>query len=814
MSKYHNFHDTVDQIISYGIEKEILHLYVSAGKCSGIQISINNKPVLNFGSCSYLGLEFHQALKEGAQQAIEKYGTQFSSSRAYVSLGLYKELEGLLQKIFDAPVVITPTTTLGHIACIPVIVHDSDAVIMDHQLHNSVQTAVQLVKARGVHTELIRHNRVDLLEERIKELRGRHRTIWYMADGIYSMFGDSCPADKIYALMDQYPELHFYVDDAHGMSIHGKHGRGFVLSGRNIHPKMIMASSLNKAFASGGAVLVFGNEAMAAKVGNVGGPLLSSGPMQPGSLGAAIAAAHLHLSGEIIVMQQELKDNVAFTRLLLSKYKLPVVSEAGAAIFFIGVSMPKLGHTIVKRMLDAGFYVNLGIFPTVPMKQTGIRFTVTRLHSFAEIESMIAALALILPAAMKEEGVTLHQIYKAFKLPLPEEITLTQSVDDMIRQTLLLETVHYRSIKEIDKDCWNTIFKGKGSFDWGGLALLETSFCNNALPEDNWQFDYLLIKDREDNIVAATFFTTALWKDDMLSPASVSVQVEKMRKKDPYYLTSKVLCCGSLLTEGEHLYINMQSPLWKDAMQIIFEKAYSLQELHKAGQIVLRDFHSIVPELDSLMIDNGFFRITMPDSYMINQLEWDDVHAFQQQLSLNARRQLSKKVLRHQEQFAIKIYNAAPKEKIPYWYQLYLTVKNNNPGLNTFSLPEKLFENICLDSDWEVLELTLKDAAGSVQCNPCCVVFCHTGSEAYIPMIIGIDYTFNKEFNIYRQALFQAVLRAKQLGKKRILLGFSAGTEKQKLGAVPSCTYAYLHTTDSYNAQAIAALSMLIRKNT
>lgn len=809
MSKHSNFYDTVDQIISYGIEKKILHLYTHPQRFNSMQIMIGEKPVINFGSCSYLGLEFHPALKSGAQLAIDKYGTQFSASRAYISLGLYKELETLLQQIFTAPVVVTPTTTLGHLACIPVVADDADAIIMDHQLHNSVQTAVGLVKARGVHTELIRHNRMDLLEERIKILRGSHRKIWYMADGIYSMFGDCCPVDTVYQLMDRYPELHFYVDDAHGMSIHGKHGKGFVLANRNLHPKMIMATSLNKAFASGGGVLVFADKALAAKVGNVGGPLLSSGPMQPGSLGAAIASARIHLSDEIAILQQELRDNIGFTRLLLAKYKLPVISDAGAAIFFIGVSLPKLGHNIVQKMLAAGFYVNLGVFPTVPMKQTGIRFTVTRLHTFHQITAMIAALAKVFPGAMKEEGIRLGEIYKAFKKEMPEEIRTFQSVDDLVRQSLTLETFHYKSINEIEKSLWNEFFMGKGTFDWEGLLLLERSFKDNPRVEDNWQFDYFIVKDTAGNTIAATFFTTALWKDDMLSPAGISIQLESMRKEDPYYLTSTVVCCGSLLTEGEHLFLDFQNPLWKDAMQLVYEKAYALQDAYRASQVVLRDFHTIQPQLDTLMVDNGFFRVQMPDTHTVSSNILQDPGGLLPQLTKNAKRQLQKKVLKHLEHFTVTIKSGnVSAAEMDHWYRLYLNVKNNNPALNTFALPAKLFRHICENEHWEIIELKLKQYAGD---KACCVVFCNKESEAYIPVIIGIDYRYNKDFSIYRQALYQVVRRAGDMGKKRILMGFSAGTEKQKMGAIPSSAYAYVHTTDSYNAQALASLSMLTK---
>ncbi|MDN3654066.1 aminotransferase class I/II-fold pyridoxal phosphate-dependent enzyme [Ferruginibacter paludis] len=808
MSKHHSFYTTVDQIVSYGVEKGILHLYTGNEPFNGIRILLNGKPVLNFGSCSYLGLEFDPRIKEGAKKAIDNYGTQFSESRAYVSLGLYKELQTLLEHIFDAWCVITPTTTLGHIAAIPVLIEDTDAVILDQQVHNSVQTAVQLVKARGVHIELLRHNRMDLLEERIAVLRGKHKKIWYMADGIYSMFGDSSPVDEIYALLDRYPELRYYADDAHGMSIHGKNGRGFLLSRHNIHPRMVMATSLNKAFACGGGVLVFADKELARKVGTVGGPLLSSGPMQPAALGAAVASARIHLSTEISAIQAQLRDNIQFARMMLEKYNLPVISEAGAAIFFVGVSLPKLGHNLVKKMLDAGFYVNLGIFPTVPMKQTGIRFTITRLHTFADIEKMIATLASLFPIAMQEENSRLSEIYKAFKVPVPEEMQLNKSVASVIRQTLDLQLQHYTSIQDVPKSEWNRMFEGRGTFDWEGLNLLETAFTENELPEDNWEFDYLLVKDLQGNVVTATFLTTALCKDDMLSPREVSGKIELQRKTNHYYLTGKIICSGSLLTEGQHLFINKNAPLWKDALQLIFEKIYSLQELHQASQIVFRDFQDTDRDFDNLMVDNGFFKINMPDCHSIESLHWNTPQEFYNSLSANGRNHLRKKVLRHAGHFKVEVIHISDwEEEIDHWYQLYLNVQQKSLELNTFPLPLKLFKQLAKNEHWEMLQLTLNNGTVAAD-KPCCVVFSCLAKESYIPMIIGLDYTRNERFGIYRQALYQVVLRAKKLDKQRLLLGFSASVEKQKLGAKPAATFAYVHLKDSYPAAVLAAVSV------
>lgn len=809
MRKGNSFYDTVDQVVSHGVHQGMLHLYQEDESLSGNKIVLQGKRLINFGSCSYLGLEFDSRLKEAAKDAIDRYGTQFSESRAYVSLNLYKELEGLLEQIFDVQPVVTPTTTLGHVAAIPVLVNDEDAVIVDHQAHNSIQTAVALLKPRGITVEIIRHSRMDILEEKILHLRNKHPKIWYMADGIYSMFGDGCPVKEVYALMDKYTELHFYVDDAHGMSIYGKHGRGYVLEGRQLHSKMVMATSLNKSFASGGGVLLFPNAELARKVRTCGGPLITSGPMQPASLGAAVAAAKIHLSSEIYEMQSELRDKREYARLLLEKTGLPVVSGSDASVFFVGAGLPKVGYNLIKRMMNAGFYLNLGIFPAVPMKQTGVRFTITRLHKFAQIDAMINTLAQQLPKALKEENSSITEVYKAFKLPISEDVHIEKVVASAIKQSLSLKLYHYNHISEIEQAVWDKLFLGKGSFDSKGLQTLEESFSGNDLPEDNWKFDYVVIRDNAGEVVVATFLTTTIWKEDMLSPASVSGLVEEKRKTDPYYLTSKVTALGSLLTEGEHVYINKDSPLWKEAMQLLTEKISFLQDSYHSNSSIIRDFHVPNDEMDKIMIDQGYFRITMPDTNIVEKLEWKNKEDFYSQLSKRSRQHLREDVKKHENKFDISIIQGmASSDEIDYWYQLYRNVQQHSFELNTFPLPKKVFSTLLKNENWEALTLSLKqqddpEASGK----PVCIIYSYQSGDAYIPMIIGLDYTFNKEYKIYRQALYRLVMRAKELSKKKVLLGFSANVEKHKVGAVAMPTYGYMQYKDSFNVEVLEALN-------
>ena len=165
--------ETLNQIVKDGTNKGLAHHYTEDEFITGKNITVDGKQLTNFGSCSYLGLETHPRLKQGVVDAVIKYGTQFSSSRTYLSLGLYKDLENKLAEIFDKPAIVTASTTLGHLATLPVIIGDNDAVILDLQVHSSIQMTTQMLKARKIPVYVIRHNCMESLETKIKHLNNK-----------------------------------------------------------------------------------------------------------------------------------------------------------------------------------------------------------------------------------------------------------------------------------------------------------------------------------------------------------------------------------------------------------------------------------------------------------------------------------------------------------------------------------------------------------------------------------------------------------------------------------------------------------------
>ncbi len=408
--------DTIDEVTKISSNLGIAQLSIEDQEIDGRTITVKGKQVVNFGSCSYLGLEKNPSIIQGVVDAVTKYGSQFSSSRAYASVTPYAEAETLLEKMFERPILLAPTVTLGHLSNIPVLVGDRDAVILDLQVHSCVQTAAQLIKARGVHVEIIRHNRMDILEERINELKDKYEKIWYMADGVYSMYGDFLPLNELYQLLDNYEQFNLYVDDAHGTGWCGKNGVGYVLSQKPFHERLFLVAGLAKSFAACGGVLVFPDERTKQRVRNCGGTFIFSGPIQPPMLGAIIASAKLHLSEEIKSHQAELQKRVDYFVETCKSFKLPLIGESNSPIFFIGVGKPGVGYNMVTRIMNKGFYINLSVFPSVPYKNTGLRIPLTVNHTFEDIYNLLSIIAEQLPYALEDNQSSMNDIKKAFKI--------------------------------------------------------------------------------------------------------------------------------------------------------------------------------------------------------------------------------------------------------------------------------------------------------------------------------------------------------------------------------------------------------------
>ena len=786
--------------LKHGVDNGVLHLTASKLGDYGETVQVDDSHLVNFSSYSYLGLERNEQLVEACVNAARNYGTQFGYSRAFISVDLYDELEALLSKIFEASVILSPSTTLAHQSAMPVVMYKTDLLIIDQFAHASMYYSAKGIRDSGAKMEVLRHNRMVLLRDRLKETSQKYEKVWYIADGVYSMQGDYAPVQELYELMEEYPNFHVYIDDAHGMSWCGDNGKGYVLNQIDLHEQMVLVTSLNKAFASAGGVIAVKSPELRRKIRTCGGTMIFSTPIQPPMLGVGIASAKLHLSEEINARQKKLNDNIQFCKEQIQKTGLPEISASDSPVFFVPTAYPKLSYEITKSMRKCGFFLTPVLYPAVSMRRSGIRFCITVNHTFEEIQSMIELLRNYYLECIETSGYELTTILNYFKIPVPQNLTLQHKNGKNGKNSLSVNV--YRSINEIAPTEWNEKLGDFGMFDANALRFLENSFSGNAKKEDNWDFHYLIIREA-DKPILMTFFTKCWCKDDIFKSEAISKEIETLRHNNPYYLVTESLMMGSMITEGNHLYIDRSSDNWQKSLDLMLKWIDNFQQEHNINSIYLRDFDYFDFDLSEKLLAHGLVEIDLPDySHIVDMDKYADQTEWWSSLSSKKRQSIKKDVIAHEHEYTIDIKECVSLKELQNYYELYKSVKQNNLALNTFDLPFKFFENLNNDPNWEIMVLTISECqtVGAV-------VFSYKSTNNYIPLVMGINYDVLHTHKVYKQALYRMVKRGQHIQARKIMLGITSSLNKRRLGAIAVKKKVYVSMQDMYNAQVLSHMT-------
>lgn len=801
--------DTIYEICSHAEELGVAYQFAQNQIITGKELLINERKALNFSSCSYLGLETDKRIKTSVSEYVNRYGSQFSMTRAFLSVTPYVEAEHLLSQIFDAHVIITSSTSMGHQSVMPVVVNDDDVVVLDHKVHASVQLAANMLKVRGIQVEMVRHNDLSELEEILKKYQKKSRKIYYCIDGVYSMFGDFAPYESISSLMERYECMNLYIDDAHGMSWVGKSGRGYTLSQLNFSERIIMGTSLNKAFAASGGVFLFQDFELREKVKYCGALNTFSGPIQPPMLGAIIASSKIHLSEEIYIYQKKLKLRIDHTNEALLKSGLPLIVENDAPIFFVGAGSPKVCFNLAKKVLDDGFFVSVGAFPAVPVKNTGIRFAINNHLSFDDIDSLVDSLKRNFPLAVAEEGKTSAEIFSLFNLKISDSFKDNES-HELINTLQNYKVEVFHSVKDTGKEQWDSFVSEGNIVSSDDLLLFEELQKSIQDEKAKCNFYYIKIIDNTGRPVLLSLITAVYAKDDMLSPVEVSKKIEEERENDPDYLVSRSLVMGTNFSEARHFYLDMSRQDWTKAVDLFLQKLSEIQEMENANSVYLRDFD---PDSDSELIqylfEEGFIKFKLPDSYSVDLNSWGNEEEYLQILSPRNRRHLKYEILRFRELIKSEVKQSLAENELKRIYTLYRLVQERSFEINSLPIPYITFQKLNESDNWEFVLIYGKDIrTGKMGEEIIAFALSRKTNEEYTPVIVGHDYRYLFTHANYRQCLYNVIFRAKELGCKVVRLEMGAGIEKRKLGSNCTEKIAMVQTKDTFSQELLFQLNI------
>ncbi len=349
------------------------------------EIRVNGQTVLNFCANNYLGLADNPELIAAAKRAMDERGYGMSSVRFICGTqDLHKQLEAAIARFFGTE------DTILYAACFDAnggvfepLLTDQDAIISDTLNHASIIDGVRLCKAQR-----LRYANADMADlETQLQVAQQCRFRLIVTDGVFSMDGNVCPLDEIYALAQKYDAM-VMVDESHSAGVVGRTGRGvtelFDLRGK----VEIITGTLGKAF--GGAVGGFttGRKEIIDMLRQRSRPYLFSNSLPPMIVAAGIKM--FELMDATNERQERLHTNTDYFRnqMLAAGFDIKPTQSAICAVMLYDA---RLSQQFAARLQDEGIYVTGFYYPVVPKGQARIRVQISAAHTRAHLDKCIAA---------------------------------------------------------------------------------------------------------------------------------------------------------------------------------------------------------------------------------------------------------------------------------------------------------------------------------------------------------------------------------------------------------------------------------------
>ena len=337
------------------------------------EVIINGKKVLMFGSNSYLGLTNHPKIKEAAIAAIKKYGTGCAGSRFLNgTLDIHVELEKRLARFVGKEEAIIYSTgfqvNLGVISC---LTGREDYIIWDELDHASIIEGRRL----SFSTQLkFKHNDMASLEKVLKSCP-EDKVKLIVVDGVFSMEGDVANLPEIVALAKKYNAA-IYVDEAHGIGVFGRQGRGTC-----DHFDLIMGT-FSKSFASLGG-FVATDSITANYLRHNSRSYIFSASITPASTAAVSAAL------DIMESEPERIEHLwEMTHYALDGFRNMgcEIGNTSTPIIPLFIRDNNKTFRITRELFDEGVFVNPVVSPAVPSDSTLIRFSLMATHTKEQLD--------------------------------------------------------------------------------------------------------------------------------------------------------------------------------------------------------------------------------------------------------------------------------------------------------------------------------------------------------------------------------------------------------------------------------------------
>ena len=387
----------MDEVLKPALaERQAQSLYRQRRTVDGPQdtrLSLDGQAVLNFCSNDYLGLANHPDLIAALKKGADKYGVGAGASHLINGHSrAHHALEEELADFLGRPrALLFSTGYMANLGIITSLIGKGDVILEDRINHASLIDAGLLSNAR---LQRYLHGDANSLNAHLQKFISKHpdgrRLI--ATDGVFSMDGDIAPLPALANTAAQH-DAWLMVDDAHGLGVIGKQGRGsvdhFALDNKQAPVHM---GTLGKAFGTFGA-FVAGSEALIETLIQQARSYIYTTALPPAVAEATRTSLKLLQAGDD--RREKLVALIKQFRSGAEQLGLPLM-DSTTPIQPLLVGDSQQASTLSERLLNEHQIMVSAIRPpTVAEGSARLRITLCANHTEAQINQLLSALEAI-----------------------------------------------------------------------------------------------------------------------------------------------------------------------------------------------------------------------------------------------------------------------------------------------------------------------------------------------------------------------------------------------------------------------------------
>ncbi|MDE3083614.1 MAG: pyridoxal phosphate-dependent aminotransferase family protein [Verrucomicrobiota bacterium] len=352
----------------------------------GTTVRLDGRDMIMLSSNDYLGLSFHPKVIEAGRAAMLEWGSSTTGarpsngSRAY-HLRLEEKLAAFLGR------EACHVHAAGYLSCLSAVAsfaQKGDVILADKNIHSCLWDGVRLSMAT---VERFSHNNPDDLRNVVATLSPTVPKM-LVVEGVYSMEGHTARLPELADVADEYG-CFFVVDDAHGLGVLGREGRG-TADHFNLNDRIdVICGSLSKSLASTGGFVAASRDVIECLRSHSKQTIFSAA-LSPSQ--AACAEAALDLMQSEPQHLERLWKNTRRYREILKNLKLDIWESDTPAIPIVLGSKERV-YLFWRALLEKGVFTVMSISPAVPAGKDLIRTAVSAMHSDEQLDKIADAMA-------------------------------------------------------------------------------------------------------------------------------------------------------------------------------------------------------------------------------------------------------------------------------------------------------------------------------------------------------------------------------------------------------------------------------------